>query len=76
VIKQDLRSAGSQNRSAFAVTNHLDFCMIVSTDKWIYAGRYKADPQCRHIVKRRTAFVRRSITNTALSIDFLGLWSG
>ena len=79
-IKQDLGSASSQNRNAFAVTNHLNFCMMASTVTWIYADHIKADPERRHLVKGRTSFafsdVRRLIANAALSDDFLGLWPG
>lgn len=79
-IKQDLGSATSQNRNAFAVTNHLNFCMMAATFTWIYADRIKADPQRRHIVKGRTSFafsdIRRLIANAALSDDFLRLWPG
>jgi hypothetical protein len=79
-IKQDLGSASSQNRNAFAVTNHLNFCMMASTVTWVYADRIKADPERRHIVKGRTSFafsdVRRLIANAALSDDFLRLWPG
>jgi hypothetical protein len=79
-IKQDLGSASSQNRNAFAVTNHLNFCMMASTVTWVYADRIKADPERRHIVKGRTSFafsdVRRLIAYAALSDDFLRLWPG
>ena len=77
-IKQEIGSARSQTRNAHAVINHLNFCMMATTITWIYADRIKADPQRRHIVKGRTSFafsdVRRLITNTALSKDFLRLW--
>ena len=79
-IKQELGSASSQNRNAFAVTNHLNLCMMAATVIWIYADRIKADPERRHIVKGRTSFafsdVRRLIANAAISDDFLGLWPG
>ena len=77
-IKQEIGSAKSQTRNAHAVINHLNFCMMATTVTWIYADRIKADPQRRHVVKRRTRFafsdVRRLITNAALDKDFLGLW--
>lgn len=77
-IKQEIGSARSQTRNAHAVTNHLHFCTMATTITWIYAGRIKADPQRRHIVKGRTSFafsdVRRLIANAALSEDFLRLW--
>lgn len=79
-IKQDLGSASSQNRNAYAVTHHLNFCLMASTVTWIYADRIKVDPERRHIVKGRTSFafsdVRRLVSNAALSDDFLGLWPG
>ena len=77
-IKQEIGSAKSQVRDAHAVINHLNFCMMATTLTWIYADRIQVDPERRHLVKGRTSFafsdVRRLITNTALSKDFLGLW--
>ncbi len=77
-IKQEIGSARSQTRNAYAVTNHLNFCTMAATITWIYADRIEADPQRRHIVKGRTSFafsdVRRLIANAALSDDFLRLW--
>lgn len=78
-IKQEIGSAKSQTRNAYAVTNHLNFCMMAATVTWIYAERIKANPERRHIVKGRTSFafsdVRRLVANAALSEDFLRLWS-
>ena len=77
-IKQEIGSARSQTRNAYAVTNHLNFCMMAATVTWIYADRIKADPERRHVVRGRTSFafsdVRRLIANAALTDDFLGLW--
>lgn len=77
-IKQEIGSSKSQTRTAHAVINHLNFCMMATTVTWIYADSIKANPERRHIVKGRTSFafsdVRRLITNAALSEDFLGLW--
>ena len=77
-IKQEIGSARSQTRNAYAVSNHLNFCMMATTVAWIYADRIEANPQRRHSVKGRSSFafsdVRRLITNTALSKDFLRLW--
>lgn len=77
-IKQEIGSAKSQTRNAYAVTNHLNFCMMAAAVTWIYAERIKADPERRHIVKGRTSFafsdVRRLVANASLSEDFLRLW--
>ena len=77
-IKQEIGSARSQTRTADAVTNHLNFCLLATTLTWIYADRIEADPKRRHIVKGRTSFafsdVRRLIADEALSDHFLGLW--
>jgi len=77
-IKQEIGSARSQTRNAFAVNNHLNFCMMATTVTWIYADRIKADPERRHVVRGRTSFafsdVRRLVANAALSDDFLRLW--
>jgi len=73
-IKQEIGSARSQTRNAFAVTNHLHFCMMAVTLTWVYADRIKADPERRHKVKGRTGFafsdVRRLLTEAALDPDF------
>jgi len=77
-IKQEIGSAKSQTRNAYAVINHLNFCMMAATITWIYADRITADPKRRHLVKGRTSFafsdVRRLIANAALSENFLRLW--
>ncbi len=73
-IKQEIGSAKSQNRNAFAVTNHLHFCMMAATLTWVYADRMTTDPERRHKVKGRTSFafsdVRRLIAEAALHPDF------
>ena len=78
-IKQDIGSAKSQTRNAYAVTNHLNFYMKAATMTWIYVDCIKTDPERRHIVKGRTSFafsdVRRLVANAALSEDFLRLWA-
>ena len=77
-IKQDIGSARSQTRTADAVTNHLQFCLMATTLTWIYADRITPDPERRHKVKGRTSFafsdVRRLIADEALSDPFLGFW--
>ena len=77
-IKQEIGSARSQTRTADAVTNHLQFCLMATTLTWIYADRITPDPERRHKVKGRTSFafsdVRRLIADEALSDPFLGFW--
>ncbi len=76
-LKQEIGSQKSQTRNAYAVTNHLQFCMMAMTLTWIYAARLRPDPQRRHKVKGRTSFafsdVRRIIAEAALSEDFEGV---
>jgi hypothetical protein len=76
-LKQEIGSQTSQTRNAYAVTNHLQFCMMAITLTWIYAARMRPDPQRRHKVKGRTGFafsdVRRIIAEAALSGDFVGV---
>ena len=73
-LKQDIGSRMSQCRTAQAVNNPLQFCMMASTITWLYADRLKADPERRHKVKGRTSFafsgVRRLIAEAALNDDF------
>ncbi|GFO76567.1 transposase, IS701 family [Bathymodiolus platifrons methanotrophic gill symbiont] len=73
-LKQDIGSQKSQCRNAQAVTNHLNFCMMVTTLTWIYADRLKNNPERRHKVKGRTSFafsdIRRIIAEAALDPDF------
>jgi len=77
-IKQELGSAQSQARTADAVTNHLQFCMMAATLVWIYADRLAADPERRHAVAGRSSYafsdVRRMIAKVALTEDFRRLW--
>jgi len=76
-LKQEIGSQKSQTRNAYAVTNHLQFCMMAVTLTWIYAARLRPNPQRRHQVKGRTSFafsdVRRIIAEAALSEDFEGV---
>lgn len=76
-LKQEIGSQKSQTRNAYAVTNHLQFCMMAMSLTWIYAARLRPDPQRRHKVKGRTSFafsdVRRIIAEAALSADFAGV---
>ncbi len=76
-LKQEIGSQKSQTRDAYAVTNHLQFCMMAVTLTWIYAARLRPNPQRRHKVKGRTSFafsdVRRIIAEAALSEDFQGV---
>lgn len=76
-LKQDIGSQSAQCRTAPAVINHLNFCLMASTITWIYADMLKADPERRHKVKGRTSFafsdVRRIIAEAALSEDFVRL---
>jgi hypothetical protein len=76
-LKQEIGSQKSQTRNAYAVTNHLQFCMMAVTLTWIYADRLRPNPQRRHKVKGRTSFafsdVRRIIAEAALHEDFEGV---
>jgi hypothetical protein len=36
-IKQEIGSSKSQTRNCYAVTNHLNFCMMAAPITWIYA---------------------------------------
>jgi len=76
-LKQEIGSQKSQTRNAYAVTNHLQLCMMAVSLTWIYAERLRPDPQRRHKVKGRTSFafsdVRRIIAEAALSEDFEGV---
>ena len=76
-LKQEIGSQKSQTRNAYAVTNHLQICMMAVSLTWIYAERLQPNPQRRHKVKGRTSFafsdVRRIIAEAALSEDFEGV---
>lgn len=74
-LKQEIGSRCSQTRNAYAVTNHLNFCMMAMTVTWIYAAKLAVCPQRRHKVKGRASFafsdLRRTIAKVALSDDFV-----
>lgn len=76
-IKQEIGSAKSQTRTADAVSNHLNFCMMATTLTWIYAERLLQAPQRRHQIRGRSAFafsdVRRLLAEAALHPDFQSL---
>lgn len=76
-LKQDIGSQKSQTRNAYAVSNHLQFCLMAMSLTWIYADRLRPDPQRRHKVKGRTGFafsdVRRIVAEAALRSDFEGV---
>ena len=55
-IKQEIGSAKSQTRTADAVSNHLNFCMMATTLTWIDAERLLKAPQRRHQIRGRSAF--------------------
>ena len=55
-IKQEIGSSQSQTRNAFAVTNHLQFCMMATTLVWIYADRISHTPARRYTTRERTEF--------------------
>jgi len=61
-------------RNAFAVTNHLQFCMMATTLVWIYADRISHTPARRYITKERTEFafgdVRRLMSSVIAKEGF------
>jgi len=73
-IKQEIGSSQSQTRNAYAVTNHLHFCMMATTLVWIYADRLSHTPARRYATKERTEFafgdVRRLITGVIAKEGF------
>ena len=73
-LKQEIGSAETQTRNPFAVTNHLQFCMMASTVSWIYASRLEQIPARRHFVRGRKHFafsdVRRLIAEVVLDNNF------
>jgi len=73
-IKQEIGSSQSQTRNPFAVTNHLQFCMMATTLVWIYADRIDHTPARRYITDERTEFafgdVRRMISEILAKEDF------
>lgn len=76
-IQQDIGSATSQTRTAHAVSNHLNFCLMATTLTWIYADRLQQAPERNHQIRGRTAFafsdVRRRLAEAALHPDFQSL---
>jgi hypothetical protein len=73
-IKQEIGSSQSQTRNAFAVTNHLHFCMMATTLVWIYAERITQTPARRYATNKRTEFafgdVRRLIAGVIAKEGF------
>jgi hypothetical protein len=73
-IKQEIGSSQSQTRNAYAVTNHLHFCMMATTLVWIYADRLSHTPARRYATKERTEFafgdVRRLIASVIAKEGF------
>ena len=73
-LKRDIGSVESQTRKPFAVTNHLQFCMMATSLTWIYADQLKKVPHRRHAVKGRKHFafsdIRRRIAEDALDDNF------
>ena len=73
-IKQEIGSSQSQTRNAYAVTNHLHFCMMATTLVWIYADRLTHTPTRRYATKERTEFafgdVRRVIASVVAKEGF------
>jgi len=60
--KQEIGSSQSQTRNAFAVTNHLQFCMMATTLVWIYADRISHTPARRYITKTSVSLAVPMIT--------------
>ena len=73
-IKQEIGSSHSQTRNAYAVTNHLHFCMMATVLVWIYADRLSHTPARRYATKERTEFafgdVRRLIAGVIAKEGF------
>lgn len=73
-IKQEIGSARSQTRDAYAVTNHLQFCMMATSLVWIYADRLQQAPDRKHRVRGRSSFAfsdaRRVMAEAALDPGF------
>jgi SRSO17 transposase len=63
-IKQEIGSARSQTRNPFAVTNHLQFCMLATTLAWIYAERLEHTPKRRYTNRQRTEFAFADVRRT------------
>ena len=73
-LKRDIGSAETQTRNPFAVTNHLQFCMMATSLTWIYADQLEKAPNRRHAIKGRKHFafsdIRRRIAEDALDDNF------
>ena len=73
-IKQEIGSSKTQTRNAYAVTNHLNFCMMATTLTWIYADRLQKMPDRKYKIKGRASFafsdVRRIMAEAILDPDF------
>lgn len=59
-LKQEIGSKHAQACNQQAVTNHLNFCMMVVTFIWIYAARLSQMPQRRYAVARRDICFQRT----------------
>ena len=74
-IKQEIGSAKSQTWNPYAVTNHLNFCMMAATVTWVYADHIDHTPARCYAVNNRQHFafsdVRKLITQAALDKDFV-----
>jgi len=55
-IKQEIGSSKTQTRNAYAVSNHLNFCMMATTLTWIYADRLQIMLERKHKIKGRASF--------------------
>ena len=73
-LKRDIGSVESQTRKPFAVTNHLQFCMMATSLIWIYADKLEKAPHRRHAINGRKHFafsdIRRRIAEDALDDNF------
>ena len=67
-------SGKEQVRDAYAVSNHLQFCVMATTLSWIYASRVENSLQRKHKVNNRSSFafsdIRREISKVVLSEYF------
>jgi hypothetical protein len=73
-IKQETGSANSQARNADTVSNHLNFCMMVTTLIWICADRLQNEPDRQRGIRGRNSIafsdVRIIIADAALDPNF------
>ncbi|MCA1742580.1 MAG: hypothetical protein LC631_01305 [Desulfovibrionales bacterium] len=78
-LKKQIGSSQTQCRDAQAVTNHLNFCMMVTSIIWVYAMALEKSPKRRHAVKNRNHFafldVRRDLTRAIMKENFEGFCS-